>query len=86
MHALRGRGLMPEQRSAIRYSQTGGIKDVAITGDLFRIERLGPKEWWICVYRDGKRTAFNMSSLGGRTDLKLLEDEIGCRDDQKERT
>lgn len=69
-----------KEMSAIRLDDKKGVDDVAITGDLFRMERMNDGAWWVCVYRGGKRTAFNLSSKTA-IEATLIEDSIGCSDD-----
>jgi hypothetical protein len=66
--------------SAIRLDDGKAVDDVAISGDLFRMERMDDGVWWVCVYRGGKRTAFNLSSKSP-IEATVIEDTIGCTDD-----
>jgi hypothetical protein len=69
-----------KQFSAIRLDDNKAVDDVAITGDLFRMERMDDGVWWVCIYRGGVRTAFNLSSKTA-IEATVLEDSIGCTDD-----
>lgn len=69
---------------AIRPDDAGEIDDVAITGDLFRLERMRNDSWWVCIYRGDKRTSFNIyRPRGKKTVVAMLQDDsIGCKDDR----
>ncbi len=66
--------------NAIRLDDSKTVDDVAITGDLFRMERMDDGVWWVCIYRGDKRTAFNLSSKAP-IEATVIEDSIGCSDD-----
>jgi hypothetical protein len=66
--------------SAIRIRN--GIDDVAITGNLFRMERMNKDTFWVCIYRGKKRTCFYLQGKG--VTATLTEDDIGCKDDNEE--
>lgn len=65
--------------SAILYSiqrdSDGAVVDVSIKGDLFRMERLDPDTWWVCIYRGSARTAFTLRS-SSTIQAEVTEDEI----------
>jgi len=66
--------------SAIRLDDNKAVDDVAITGDLFRMERMDDGAWWVCIYRGEKRTAFSLMSKTA-IEATVVEDSIGCADD-----
>lgn len=70
------------QWQAIRPDDTGAVDDVAITGDLFRLERMGRGAWWSCIYRGDQRTAFRLRVAKGDIVVTVAEDSIGCVDDR----
>jgi hypothetical protein len=57
-----------------------GVDDVTITSDLFRLERMNEKTFWVAVYRGDKRVTFAISSET-RLTVTVTEDELGCVDD-----
>ena len=69
---------------AIRPDDKGEVDDVAIDGDLFRLERMNTDSWWCCIYRGKNRTAFSIYRPRGKKTVvaKLIEDSIGCIDDR----
>ena len=69
--------------NVIRLDEDGEVVDVAITGDLFRMERMNDGDWWVCIYRGQNRTAFLLTAKSNN-DAFLQEDTIGCLDDAKE--
>lgn len=48
-----------ELMSVIRLAK-GDVDDVAIDGDLFRMEQMDNDHWWVCIYRGKERTAFSL--------------------------
>lgn len=70
---------------AIRPDDEGKIDDVAIHGDLFRLERMSDHSWWCCIYRGEKRTSFSIYRPRGKTTVEvgLQDDSIGCIDDRE---
>jgi len=70
---------------AIRPDDHGAVDDVAIDGNLFRLERMGNSEWWCCIYRGKQRTAFSIHRPRGKktVEVVVIEDGIGCIDDRK---
>ncbi len=38
----------------------GHVDDVAISGDLFRMERMDKGAWWVAIYRGDERTMFSL--------------------------
>lgn len=68
--------------NVIRLDEDGEVDDVAITGDLFRMERMNDGDWWVCIYRGDKRTAFSLTANSNNKAI-LSEDSIGCHDDTK---
>ena len=75
-----------KRRQAIRPDRKGKVDDVAISGDLFRLERMSNSVWWVCIYRGKKRTAFYLERPRGKKTVEatLIEDSIGCIDDSKD--
>lgn len=76
---------MSDPIAVIRYV-AGQVDDVAITGDLFRMEQMSDTCWWVCICRGEsgeKRTAFNLvwDRKQKRIVAVLWEDTIGCTDD-----
>ncbi len=74
-----------EPMAIIRYAN-GQVDDVAISGDLFRMEQMDKDCWWVAVYRGKDCTMFDL-----RWDRKthnivatVYQDEIGCIDDCKQ--
>lgn len=69
--------------NAIRLDNDGKVDDVAITGSLFRMERMDDGIWWVCIMRgDGSRTCFNLATKrGAHIDAIVTEDSIHCVDD-----
>jgi hypothetical protein len=65
---------------AIRLDAHGQVDDVAISGGLFRMERMDAHLWWVAVYRGDKRVTFWLRARG-RITADLGEDGIGCVDD-----
>jgi hypothetical protein len=70
---------------AIRPDGHGEVDDVAIHGDLFRLERMTNDSWWCCIYRGDKRTSFNIFRPRGKKTVivRVQDDSIGCVDDTK---
>lgn len=62
----------------IRLDEKGEVDDVAITGDLFRLERMTDDCWWVCIYRGKNRTAFYIEGKDKLT-ATTIEDSIGCK-------
>jgi hypothetical protein len=56
------------QTPEIRLDRSGQVDDVAITGDLFRMDR------------GENRTTFNLQLKEGRLKATLIEDSIGCQE------
>lgn len=56
------------------------IDDVAISGDLFRMEQMDRDHWWLCIYRGKQRTAFSLRWDRKRREIvaTLTDDSIGC--------
>jgi hypothetical protein len=52
------------------------------------MERLTGHNWWVCIYRGGKRTCFSIDFRDGKEgqfiDATLTEDSIGCKNDNEE--
>ena len=71
-----------QEYSAIRLDDNGEVDDVAISGDLFRMERMDNGCWWIAVYRGENRTCFSLSTKRNVA-IKAVcgEDSIHCIDD-----
>ena len=70
--------------SAIRL-RNDEVDDVAITGNLFRMERMNKDTFWVCIYRAKKRTGFYLQVNDSRgLTATLIEDDIGCKDDNEE--
>jgi len=69
---------------AIRPDDTGAVDDVAISGDLFRLEKMDRGLWWSCIYRGDQRTCFwfRIDQLRGDIVVTVSEDSIGCIDDR----
>lgn len=57
------------------------IDDVAISGDLFRMERMNDKCFWVCIYRENKRTAFWLEEKNGKIVATLSENDLNCKED-----
>jgi len=57
-----------------------GVDDVAITANLFRLERMNPTTFWAAAYRGDKRVTFAIESQTPIT-VKVQEDDLGCQDD-----
>jgi len=76
---------MTDPTAVIRYAG-GQVDDVAITGDLFRMEQMDRDHWWVCIYRGDKRTMFGLWWDKRRREIvaHLTEDTIGCHDDSLE--
>ena len=72
----------------IRRNDDGSLDDIAITGDLFRLEQMDDSSWWCCIYRGKKRTAFNIYRPRGKNTVvvEISDDSIGCIDDRKKTT
>jgi hypothetical protein len=68
------------QTPEIRLDRSGQVDDVAITGDLFRMERMNDQCWWVAIYRGENRTTFNLQLKEGRLEATLIEDSIGCQE------
>jgi hypothetical protein len=60
----------------------GEVDDVAITGDLFRLEQMDKAVWWAAIYRGDKRVAlwFRYNRKRGIV-VNVQEDDFGCTDD-----
>ena len=69
--------------NVIRLDEDGQVDDVAISGDLFRMERMNDGDWWVCIYRGEKRAAFTLTASSPNKAI-LQEDDIGCHDDSDE--
>ena len=71
--------------AAIRPDDKGQVDDVAIYGDLFRLERMSNSSWWCCIYRGDKRTSFFIYRPRGKKTVEVViqEDSIGCKDDRR---
>ncbi len=71
--------------SVIRYAN-GQVDDVAISGDLFRLEQMDKTVWWSAIYRGAQRTCFWFRYDRKRREIvvTISEDEIGCHDDSKQ--
>ena len=67
--------------AAIRPDADGAVDDVAISGDLFRLEKMARGVWWSCIYRGAHRTCFWFRIVKGDIIVTVTEDSIGCRDD-----
>jgi len=76
---LDGKPLM----KAIRLDQNGEVDDVAIHGDLFRLERMGMDSWWCAIYRGDKQVSFSIYRKGKGIAVGVQEDQLGCKDDSK---
>ena len=63
----------------------GDVDDVAISGDLFRMEQMRSDDWWVCVYRGEQRTMFSLCWDRKARCLRAVvtEDSIGCHDDSE---
>ena len=66
---------------AVRLDKQGEIDDVAISGDMYRLERLDDNCWWTCVYDGERRTCFHLHSKTPIS-VECTEDTLGCSDDQ----
>ena len=76
---------MSKKWSAIRMDDNGGVDDVAITSDTFRLERMDTDRWWACAYRGNRRTSFEIRRKGKEVVVGVQEDSIGCHDDTEEK-
>lgn len=65
--------------SAIRRNPDGSVDDVAISGDLFRLEQMDDDSFWACVHRGDKAVHFMIR--GKNLIAQSYEDDIGCIDD-----
>lgn len=78
---------MPDHESVaiIRPDSRGEVDDVAIDGDLFRMERMDRKHWWLCIYRGDQRVAFDLFYDKRRRTIiaQVTEDDLGCIDDRE---
>ena len=72
---------MGEKYSAIRMDDAGEVDDVAISADMFRLERMTDDSWWACASRGKERVAFSIYRKGKEVVVKVIEDSIGCKDD-----
>lgn len=63
----------------------GEVDDVAISGDLFRLEQMSADCWWTAVYRGDERTMFMLKWDRKRRCIVayLTEDTIGCTGDDR---
>jgi hypothetical protein len=68
--------------SAVRLDAAGQVDDVAVTADLFRLERMDTGVFWAAAYRGGKRVTFLIESSAPIT-VHVSDDDIGCKDDSK---
>jgi hypothetical protein len=73
-----------ELMQAIRPDEHGEVDDVAIHGDLFRLERMSIDSWWCAIYRGDKRVSFSIYKKGKQVVVSLQEDDIGCINDNEE--
>lgn len=69
---------------AIRPDDQGRVDDVAISCDLFRLERMDTGVWWGCVYRGSQAVHFWLRRYGRDIEVSISEDGIGCVDDMPE--
>jgi hypothetical protein len=69
---------------AIRLDKSGQVDDVAISCDMFRLERMDECVWWAAAYVGDQRVTFSIFMKEGRVEVEVVEDEIGCKDDVKE--
>ena len=69
--------------TAIRMGNDGYVDDVAIHGDLFRMEQMDDDAIWVCIYRGKERAAFFINRQGKKLHITTIEDSIGCIDDTK---
>lgn len=69
---------------AIRFDDDGKVDDVAISSDLFRIERMSATCFWACAYRGKKRIAFWLNSKA-TINVTIADDSIGFEDDTAKR-
>lgn len=53
-----------------------GIDDVAITGDMYRLERMNDRTFWTCIYRGKHRVCFSIFIEGGKLKVEKTEDSI----------
>ena len=74
---------MSKKWSAIRLGEDGKVDDVAISGDLFRMEQLDDDVFWLTIYRGEKRASFTLSRKGKQIIAVVQADGIGCVDDSK---
>lgn len=60
----------------------GEVDDVAITGDLFRLEQMSRSAWWAAIYRGDRRVSFWFRYNRKRGIIVDVQgDELGCVDD-----
>ena len=66
---------------AIRMGSDGYVDDVAIHGDVFRMEQLDSNTIWVCIYRGEDRTSFIVR--GKKLHIVVQDDYLHCIDDSK---
>lgn len=71
---------------AIRRDERGAIEDVAITCEMFRLEKLDKNHWWAAAYvgegKEFRQVHFDIKSAAG-IQVVARDDTIGCTDDTK---
>ena len=70
----------------IRRNEDGTVDDVAIDGNLLRLEQMDDDFWWLAIYRGDKRVAFHITTPGECGEgmpisVMVVEDDLGCIDD-----
>ena len=69
--------------NAIRLDNNGKVDDVAISSDMFRLERMSDTVWWAAAYKGKRRTTFYIYLKDGKVVVDVVENELESKDDSE---